>query len=144
MAKKIAIVRVRGNVRKEKYVVDTLDMLRLYTKNYCVVVENTPQMMGMIKMVKDFVTYGEIDDNTFNDLISKRGDEYEGRIADSKGLIDYKRRYFEHNGKKYKKNFRLNPPVGGYGRQGTKKAFKLGGALGYRKNKINDLIKRMI
>ena len=40
--------------------------------------------------------------------------------------------------------FRLMPPVKGFARQGIKKPFSMGGALGYRKDKINDLIKRMI
>ena len=40
--------------------------------------------------------------------------------------------------------FRLNPPVKGFDRKGIKVPFSLGGALGYRKEKINDLIKRMV
>ena len=40
--------------------------------------------------------------------------------------------------------FRLKPPRRGFERGGIKKPFVLGGALGYRKNMINDLIKRMI
>jgi len=39
--------------------------------------------------------------------------------------------------------FRLNPPVKGFG-AGVKVPFSLGGALGYRKDKINELIKRML
>jgi large subunit ribosomal protein L30 len=42
-----------------------------------------------------------------------------------------------------KKNINLQPPRGGYERKGIKTAFKKGGAFGSRKEKINDLIKRM-
>ena len=39
-----------------------------------------------------------------------------------------------------KQFFRLKPPVKGFERGGIKKPFILGGALGYRKEKINDFI----
>jgi large subunit ribosomal protein L30 len=42
------------------------------------------------------------------------------------------------------KYYALNPPKGGFERKGTKIPFKLGGAYGYRADKINDLIKRML
>ena len=46
---------------------------------------------------------------------------------------------------KSKKPFiRLNSPRKGYGRKGVKKTFAMGGALGDRKEAINDLIKRML
>ena len=48
------------------------------------------------------------------------------------------------DGKKIKPFFRLNPPAKGFGRKGIKVSFKAKGALGYRADKINDLIKRMI
>ena len=38
----------------------------------------------------------------------------------------------------------LHPPRGGFERKGIKTPFVSGGALGDRKEKINDLIKRMI
>lgn len=141
---KIAVIRVRGRINIRKQIKDTFDMLRLYNKNYCVVLESTPQNMGMINKVKDFVTCGEIEEGLFNELIAKRGEEYTGREKDSKGKIDYSRKYFEIDGRKYKKYFRLNPPKKGYGRKGTKKPFSKGGALGNRGDKINDLLKRMI
>lgn len=46
--------------------------------------------------------------------------------------------------KKIKNYFRLNSPRKGFERKGIKKPFSIGGALGYRGSKINDLIKRMI
>ena len=144
MTNKIAVVRVRGKIKIKKELKDTLNMLRLYNKNYCVVLEPTPQLIGMIRKVKDFVTYGEIQDDVFNELIEKRGEEYKGREKDSKGKIDYSRKYYDINGKKYKKYFRLSPPRKGYGRKGTKKPFSRGGTLGNRGEKINDIIRRMI
>ncbi|MCK5138976.1 MAG: uL30 family ribosomal protein [Nanoarchaeota archaeon] len=141
---KIAVIRVRGSVRIKKEIIDTLNMLRLYNKNYCVVLNPTPQNIGMVNKVKDFVTYGEVEEGLFKELIGKRGEEYKGREKDSKGKIEYKRKYFEFDGKKYNKYFRLPPPRKGYERKGIKKPFSRGGALGNRREKINDLIRRMI
>lgn len=122
--KKIAVIRIRGDVRIRSVIQDTLKMMRLYKKHSCVVLESTPSNMGMIEKVKDFVAFGEISDDTHKLLIEKRGEKTsEGKL---------------------KKTFRLHPPRGGYERKGTKKAFTQKGALGYRAEKINDLIKKMI
>ena len=40
-------------------------------------------------------------------------------------------------------NFRLKPPVHGFEKNGIKKQFSLGGALGYRGDAMNDLLRRM-
>jgi large subunit ribosomal protein L30 len=139
---KVAIILVRGKVTFSQPVKDTLKMLNLPRKNSCTVVEDTPINRGMIKKVKDFTTYGEIDEETFKELVDKRGEESGNRTSDSKNKYNYN--FVEINGKKYKSYFRLNPPRKGFGRKGIKIAFKIGGALGDRKEKINDLIKRML
>jgi len=141
-SKKLVIVVVRGNVKVAQSVIDTLLMLNLHRKNHCTVVDDTPTYRGMIDKVKDFVTWGEIDDATLNALVEKRGEKYLGRTSDAKNKYNYK--YAEYDGKKYKNYFRLNPPRKGFGRKGVKVAFKVGGALGYRGEKINDLIQRML
>lgn len=140
---KIAVVRVRGQVNLRRDVKETLDMLRLYRKNFCIVVENSPSFMGMVNKVKDHVTYGEIDESTYKELIEKRSEEYKSREKDKKGKIEYNKFILVDN-KKIKPFFRLNPPRKGFGRKGIKISFKAKGALGYRGDKINDLLKRMI
>ena len=40
--------------------------------------------------------------------------------------------------------FRLKPPTGGFERKGIKLPYSMGGTVGYRREKINDLIKKMI
>ena len=140
---KIVIVRVRGLTGVKHDIDETLKKLRLYNKNYCVVVPKTASYFGMIKKVKDYTTWGEIDENTYNALIEKRSEEYKGRISDRKGKMKYEK-FVDVNGKKIKKFFRLNSPRKGYGRKGIKVSFKNSGALDYRGDKINDLIKRMI
>jgi len=127
-AKKIAIVRVRGDITLKTSIKNTLKMLKLYRKNYCVVYDSKPSILGMVQKIKDYVTWGEIDQETLKLLKEKRGE----KTKDKKGK------------EIMKPYFRLNPPRKGFGRKGIKAPFTIGGALGNRKEKINDLIKRMV
>ena len=43
-----------------------------------------------------------------------------------------------------KRFFRLKPPEKGFEKKGIKKQYSLGGVLGYRKGKINELIRKML
>ncbi len=115
----IAAVRVRGMIGTEQSTEDTLRMLQLYRKNFCVILKDEPHIKGMLMKVKDFITWGELDDETTK-LLQKK----QGKLAH--------------------KYHRLNNPRKGFGRKGIKIPFIKGGALGDRKEKINDLIKRMI
>ncbi len=139
---KLAVILVRGLVNVNSAVKDTLAMLRLRRKNHCVVIDDNPVNRGMILKVKDYVTWGEVSEDIFSDLITQKGEEFKGRTTDRKKKYSY--RTISVKGKKFKPYFRLNPPRKGFGRKGIKVAFKAGGALGYRGKKINDLIKRMI
>ncbi|MCF7861123.1 uL30 family ribosomal protein [Candidatus Woesearchaeota archaeon] len=141
---KIAVIVVRGiTINLKTDIKDTLNIMNLFNKYNCIVVENKPDVMGMIKKAKDFITWGEISAETEKTLFEKRGEEFNGREQDSKGKIVYNK-FIEYNKKKYKRTFRLNPPKGGWERKGTKKPLTKGGSLGYRGDKINDLLQRMM
>ena len=157
MQNKIAIVRVRGRMNIKKNIDDTMKMLRLYDKNNCIIIDETKSNIGMIQKIKDYVTWGEIDNKTFNLLLTKRG-----KLPGNKGLTEqylkdklntnfdsFSKDFFDSKKKLkdipgIKLVFRLRPPSKGFERKGIKKPFSMGGALGYRKEKINDLIQRMI
>jgi large subunit ribosomal protein L30 len=113
-----AAVQIRGTVRVRKEIKDTLRMLNLQRKHACVVVPTTPVYRGMLHKCKDYITYGEV----------------------SKEILEALKKARKPNGK----TFALHPPKGGFERKGIKKPFMQGGALGYRADKINDLIKRML
>ncbi len=119
----IAIIRIKGQVGLKKGIVETLNRLRLRRKYVCVVLEKpTKEQLGMIKKVKDFVAFGEIDADTYKELKEKRGQK--------------------NNEGKLKPFFRLHPPRKGIE---SKKHFGVGkGVLGNNKEKINDLIRRML
>ncbi|MBW2999535.1 uL30 family ribosomal protein [Candidatus Woesearchaeota archaeon] len=123
---RIAVIRVRGMTRVTHDIKKTLDMLKLKRKHVCVIVEGNESNNGMIKKVKDYITWGEIDDSVLKKLIEKRA---EPNPKDKK---------------RTKAFFRLSPPRGGFERKGTKTTFSLGGVLGYRGSKINQLIEKMI
>jgi large subunit ribosomal protein L30 len=143
VGERVAVVRIRGPVRVDQVMNDTMNMLHMERVNSCTVITVTPSIFGMLRKIKDYVTYGEIDDATYKALVDKRGELFKGRLTDSKGEIEYKK-FITVGGKKLKPYFRLSPPRGGWERKGIKWSFKQGGAIGYRGKEINKLIMRMI
>ena len=139
---RLAVIQLRGFGHTPGKIVDTLRMLNLERKNHCVIVEDTPSNRGMLRKVKDYITWGEITDDVFKELVLKRGKEYKHHHQDSKKLYHYAS--LQVDGKHYRKYFALNPPRKGFERKGIKVAFAAGGALGYRKDKINHLFKKII
>jgi len=116
----IAAVRIRGTVRVKADIKRTLELLKLKRPNHCIILEESPSIVGMLKKAKDYVTWGEINEETLKRLLEKDGIAEEG----IKGHI-----------------FRLRPPRKGY------RSVRLPwpkGDLGYRGKAINELLKRMI
>ena len=72
--KKIAAVLIRGPVHVDKNVTDTLHMLRMRNKNVCVVLDCTPIIKGMLNVCKDYITWGEVSDETVAALKKERGE----------------------------------------------------------------------
>ena len=68
-----AVIRLRGLVKVRKDIKDTLKMLRLNRKMHCVLLNENDVVKGMLQKVKDWTTWGEIDDNILKLLIEKRG-----------------------------------------------------------------------
>ena len=139
-----AAIRIRGNIGIDVNIRKTLDMLRLYNQHNCVFVKNNPKMKGMLVKVKDYITWGEVDSDTMKLISEKKGEEYKGPTEDKSKKINYSNKFIEFNGKKLKHVFRLNPPKGGFEKKGIKTSYAAGGALGYRGQDINVLLKKMI
>ncbi|MAG38746.1 50S ribosomal protein L30 [Candidatus Woesearchaeota archaeon] len=123
-SEKIAVILIRGLVGVNKKIKDTIYLLKLRKKHTCVIINNTDSNIGMIKKIKDYVTYGYVSAKILKELVSKKGRK------DSNG--------------KLKPFFELPPPIGGFEKKGIKKSFKQGGALGNRGLEINILIKKML
>jgi large subunit ribosomal protein L30 len=151
-----AVIRVRGTVNIIPDIKHTLGLLRLNRVNHCVLIEENKVMKGMLQVIKDYVTWGEINDEGLSKLIIARGmikgdkkltDEYIKSSTSfnsieklSKSIIENKFKYIDIPD--VKPLFRLNPPKKGY--EGIKRSFENKGALGYRGKEINKLIERMI
>jgi large subunit ribosomal protein L30 len=152
----IAVVRVRGSVNVKSDILDTLKMLRLNRVNHCVIIPESKEYMGMVRKVKDYVTWGEIKPEVLAKMIINRGklvgdkkitDKYLQSRSGFKSIMSFSKavsageaRYQDI--KDIKPVIRLHPPRKGY--EGVKRSFRAGGALGYRGDAINELIDRMI
>ena len=151
-----AVVRVRGSINVRRSISDTLKMLRLNRVNHCVIIPETAEYKGMLKKVKDYVTWGEVGEPVLTELLTTRGklmgdkpitNKYLKSNSKFKSLSDFSKYVLEGKTKftdlkDLKPVIRLSPPRKGY--EGIKRPFSLGGALGYRGEKINDLLRRMI
>ncbi|MFH0973461.1 MAG: uL30 family ribosomal protein [Candidatus Micrarchaeota archaeon] len=112
----IAIVRIRGVMRTRGSTESVFRALRLTRKNHCVLAALTASLQGMLLKTRDYATWGEASDETVALLKKKFG---ENEVV-----------------------YRLQPPRGGF-KGGIRQHYPKG-ALGFRGEKINDLIKAMI
>jgi large subunit ribosomal protein L30 len=151
-----AVIRVRGTVNIKPDIKKTMQLLRLTRANHCVLLEENAVYKGMLQMVKDYTTWGEINKETLTKLLSMRGkligdkpltEEYLKKAAPyhsfeklSEAIIENKVKY--NDIPEVKPLFRLNPPKKGH--RTVKRSFVNKGSLGYRKDAINLLIERML
>jgi len=136
------IIRIRGKVKLERKTEETFRRINLYNKFNCIVISNPNKSQeGMINALESLTAYGDINEKTLEMLIEKRG-----QWIDKKKKMDFKavaqnlmkgQSLKENNLKPY---FRLHPPRGGI----KSKVHFPKGVLGNHKEKINDLIKRML
>jgi large subunit ribosomal protein L30 len=149
------VVQVRGVVNCRREIKDTLKMLRLHHVNHCVLVPDTPAYMGMIRKIKDYVAYGEVDGEVLATVLRTRGrltgnirlnDEYvkeNSRFADidefAQALCTGEASITDVPA--LKPVMRLHPPRKGY--RSIKRTFQQGGALGNYGKEINNLLYRM-
>ena len=131
-------------------------MLHLARNNYAVLIDDRPSFLGMLKAARNFVTWGESSKETVHALISIKGrlmgnknltDEY-AQSAGFKSLEELAEAIFNCDTEYAKLPnvqpvFKLHPPSKGY-KGKIKKSYEMGGELGYRGEKINELVKRMV
>ena len=149
-----AVVRVRGSVNVNPKIKETMKLMKLSRVNHCVIIPENETYTGMLNIIKDYVTWGEIDSETTELLLESSGKSsgnsafskkhlketsFKTMKALAKGLTEGKVVMRDVPG--LKPLFRLHPPRKGY--EGIKRSFKVGGALGYRSDKINVLLRRM-
>ncbi len=153
--KTLFVVRIRGGVDAQKTVEATLTMLRMERNNYATIFKENPSYKGMLRKVKDYVTWGEPDVETVKLLLETRGklvgDEkvteealkslgYESIEKLAAAIVAGEVEFSQLNG--IKPFFRMHPPKKGFKRT-VKRPYKDRGELGYRGEAINELVKRM-
>ena len=153
----LAVVRIKGKPNVKKEVERTMQLLKLYRKHSCVILPQKESIVGMLKKIDRYITWGEIDSNILKLLLEKRGrlpgnkrltlgylkDKVGKNFEElSKELIDSKIKIKDVPG--LKSFFKLKPPTRGFEKLGAKKPYSMGGVFGYRGKEINLLLKRMI
>lgn len=142
---KIAVLRIRGIRKMKPDLRKTFELLRLGKPNHCVLVNDTPQNLGMVELVKDYVAYGPVTEATVYSLLRKRGRKGSAILRDVMKEEELKKAAGEiFSGKKTADYaapvFRLSPPSKGFG---DKKAAYPNGELG-RREEMDTLLRRMI
>lgn len=149
-------MRVRGVISAKREIRETLEMLHLTRNNYATLIDNRPAFLGMLRTAQNFITWGEASKETVSILLKKRG-----KLAGNKKLTD---EYAQKAGYKSLEElaeavfscaveywrlpdiqpvFKLHPPTKGF-KGKIKKSHGMGGETGYRGEKINELIIRMV
>tara|TARA_B100000131_G_scaffold69749_1_gene66021 strand:- start:73 stop:543 length:471 start_codon:yes stop_codon:yes gene_type:complete len=151
------VIRVRSDRGVTKKIRDTMAMLNLTRVNHAVLIPQTASYEGMLQKVKDYVTWGEVGVETISNLIKERGKmvgdnpvtDAEVKSSSSHSSIDALSKAIA-SGEATTKDvegmkpvFRLHPPRGPKGWGGIKRAYSIGGALGFRGDAIVPLAERM-
>jgi large subunit ribosomal protein L30 len=150
----IAAIRIRGRTGLKREIEDTMKMLRLTRINHAVILDENPNYHGMLRKAKDYITWGEINEDTIIKVISKRGklpggaqvtEEYLKENTNYSSIEELSKAVLE--GVKLEESgvkpiFRLHPPRKGY--KNVKTTYNEGGSLGYRGENIEELINKMI
>lgn len=152
----VAVVRVRGHAKIQHEAVETMDMMKLTRVNHCVVLPQNTTTSGMLQVVKDYVTWGELSHETLARLLHQRGEVVGGaRLTDSyvkdnskftsilslaKAIENGEAKISDVKG--LKPVIRLPPPRQGYG--STRRSYIDKGALGYRGPAIEKLLEKML
>lgn len=131
-------------------------MLNLVRNNHAILIDDRPSFAGMLKTVRNFVTWGEASKDSVGLLVKKKGklggnkkltDEYAQTVGVksldelAEAIFDGRVEYW--NLPKIQPVFRLHPPSRGF-KGKIKRSYSAGGELGYRGENINGLIKRML
>lgn len=139
----IVVIRIAGKVKIRKKIEETLKRLRLGRKFSCIIINEKDKVKeGMLKKVRNYVAYGDINKQTLARLIEKRA-----QLIDKNKKINCEKIADEiEKGKELgdfglKGYFRLHPPR--HGLKSSKKQFPRG-VLGNHKEQINKLIERML
>jgi len=154
----LLIIRLRGTFAIPNYIERTLQSLRLRHKFNATLARNNATTVGMLRHVKDYVTWGDLTPTELASLLRERGEVNGGNPVTDKFAMDmFSKDSIESLAKALtsgdmslqylwekgvKPVFRLRPPSGGF-ESTIKKSFTSNGQLGYRGCAIAKLMTKM-
>jgi large subunit ribosomal protein L30 len=154
----LLIIRLRGTFAVPDYVERTMRSLRLRNKFNATIARNNPSTVGMLRQVKDYVTWGNLKPTDIATLLRERGQIEGGKPVTDKFATDvFSKESIDSLAaalttgeislqslweKGVKPVFRLRPPSGGF-KSTIKKSFTSNGQLGYRGSAIATLMTKM-
>jgi len=138
----IIAIRISGMVKKPKKIQNALTRLRLRRKYSAILLKPTNENTKLLKILRNHIAYGDINQETLKKLIEKRAKPLnkDSKINPDEIIKNLEKKQLKNL--EIKPFFRLHPPRGGIE---SKKHFGVGkGVLGDHKSKINDLVRRML
>jgi large subunit ribosomal protein L30 len=148
------VLRIKGSVNVPYWARYTLNSLNLYKKFWATILPETQESLGMLKKIKDFVAWTNVDACLVKDLLEKRG-KAEGsksfkllpQVGDYRSVEQLasdiaKDKVRLSKLQMVKPWFALSPPRGGF-KKNTKRPYNQNGILGEDKE-LAQLIRRMI
>lgn len=137
----IIAIRISGLVEIPNEVKESLFRLRLRKKYSAALFKETRENELLLKKLRNFIAYGKVNSETISLLIEKRAQPLNSKKLDVKKVMEgLDKKNLEELG--IKPFFRLHPPRGGID---SKLHFPIRkGVLGDNRDKINDLVRRML
>jgi len=138
----IAVIRIAGQINIPRKIAEGLFRLRLRRKYSAVLMHTSSENIKLLKTLRNYIAYGEIDNETLKELIKKRSQPIKRgqKINVESIILEIEKK--DISNLSIKPFFRLHPPRGGIE---AKKHFGVGkGVLGNNKENINNLIRRML
>ncbi len=138
----ILVIRISGMVNVSADIEEALNRIRLRRKYAAVLLKPTRENIFLLKKIRNHVAFGTINHETLVELIEKRAEALNSKtkIDAEKIISSVEKKPLQDLG--IKPFFRLHPPRGGIE---AKNHFGVGkGVLGDNKEKINDLVRRML
>ena len=152
------IIRIKGQPDAPPEVRHVLKLLRLHKRYHATVYPaDLPGLEGMLRTAQAWITWGEISKETLVKLLEARGrapgnkkltKEYIKETFGTESFEELAEKIIKgevvlHKQEHIKPVFRLHPPRGGFKRS-VKRPYGSYGEAGYRGDKINELVLRML
>jgi len=139
----ILVIRISGQVDLSHKVNETLHRLNIRRKYSATFLKESIETNKLLNKIRNFVAYGPIDKKTLKELLEKRSQPLDKTKKLDIAKILEQIETSKMRDLNLKPFFRLHPPIGGIDSKkhvGTSSK----AVLGDNKEKINDLVRRML